>query len=75
MNCLCIERKVYFDVGHMTPNIVQIKLLLFLVIFQTVCIFSGCMPKSNHLLKRGGRSNRKLTSRRTSVIFVRRVRS
>lgn len=45
MNCLCIERKVYFDVGHMT----LIK-LLFLVIFQIVCIFGSCMPRSNHLL-------------------------
>lgn len=65
------RKESVFWCGPHDTNIVQIKLLLFLVIFQTVCIFSGCMPQSNHLLKRGGQSNRKLTSRRTSVISVR----
>lgn len=43
------RKESIFWCGPHDTNIVLIK-LLFLVIFQIVCIFSSCMPKSNHLL-------------------------
>lgn len=43
------RKESMFWCGPHDTNTVLIK-LLFLVIFQIVCIFGSCMPRSNHLL-------------------------